>query len=983
MISSLRFLILLSLGLMQEALAQPSHPLRYKLKVELDTAHHQLHGFLELSYTNTTSDTLTYLYFHLWPNAYAGRNSAYARQNKSIGDAGFYFSKPDARGNMDSLHFKQTHLDVQYYFLDNHPDVVKVLLAAPIPPGKATTFSTPFRVKIPETFSRLGRAGKSYQITQWYPKPAVAIGKHIQYPMPYLDQGEFYSDFGAFEVEITVPAGYVVAATGTCKTQEETDFLQNVLNGQHIPNEIGTRTFTYALDSIHDFAWFADPDFILCEKEFTLKSGKRITARAFYLEQHKKNWQYACDYVERSIRWYSDCVGEYPFDIATAVDGALSAGGGMEYPTITIIGAVGDTSDLEEVILHEVGHNWFYGILASNERLFPWMDEGINSYYEHRYMQQKQSHQNKDSSSMFSADKKGIQFQLDAESLTEWGWRHLARTGRSISSGLPAPHYTQLGYGIIIYGYASRWMEYLEAYLGTPAFDNAMQAYYTTWAFRHPQPGDFKYSLEESTGKNLDFFFADLLYTPQFDTDTVDICISQSPPKSLMPAMPDFTLHRLRKASAYFYIRNHARIALPAEISWMQKDSIVHTAWTQPFTGKLKIDQTYSGAFDKIRVNASGAMPEVNIKNNTIYNRSFLPKFRTLSLGFLPLGESADRQNIYVLPVIGANSYDGLLAGLWLSNQILPAPRFRFMLMPMYGFRSGVLNGSLYLHKDFLTDLTGIRKIRLAFVQDAYAGMWRTRPEMTITSRSLYQAQSEKYAPEWEARIAWNRLWVQYPYYAQLPNVYGVAEAGIQVSHADKVRTWKLNSGIKWFPGHFNLWENEARASLKYTRQLKFSLRAYSGYFLNRDQVGFPFRLFFAGSTDYLMQQVFLDRAGKTDYYQPQLHQTDGNMGGFGAYSPLSTNQWLCALNLRNSIPFSPLFVFSNIGTMAFMPDTKLLYDVGIGVEMIPEIWEIYFPLMGNMFRNQWVNFKDYGNQIRFMIRLNALTPDRFIQRLK
>lgn len=983
MISILRFLLLISLLTFQQARAQHPYPLNYTIKVELDTANHMLHGFLQLAYFNDTPDTLSYLFFHLWPNAYAGRNSAYARQNQSIGDAGFYFSKSASWGNMDSLHFKQEDVELQYGYLDAHPDIVKVILAKPIAPGTKSTFSTPFRVKIPETFSRLGRAGKSYQITQWYPKPAVVKGKHIQYPMPYLDQGEFYSAFGAFEVEITVPAGYVVAATGNCNSPEEADFLQQVLKGQHASEAQGKRTFTYTLDSIHDFAWFADPDFVLCEKEFTLKSGKRITARAFYLEKHKKHWQYACDYVERSIRWYSDCVGEYPYNIATAVDGALSAGGGMEYPTITIIGSVGDTTDLEEVILHEVGHNWFYGILASNERLFPWMDEGINSYYEHRYMKQKRMHQKKDSSSMLSADQKGIQFQLDAETLTEWGWRHLARTGQVLAHGLPASHYTQLGYGIIIYGYASRWMEYLEAYLGTPAFDQAMQYYYKTRAFQHPQPQDFKKSLEESIGKNLDFFFADVLWSPQFTVDTTEIAKSQTPPKSLRPSMPDFSLHRLRSEASYFHIRNHARNALPAEIAWMQKDSVVFTTWTQPFTGKLRVENTYSGSFDKIRVNASGAMPEVNIKNNTIYNRSFLPKFRTPKLGFLPLGESDDRLNCYALPVIGANSYDGLLAGVWFSNQILPAPRFRFMIMPMYGFRSGVMNGSLYLHKDFLPDYSSIQKIRLAFVQDAYAGMWRMRPEMSITSRSLYQPRSERFSPEWEARIAWNRVWVQYPDYAQFPNVYGIAEAGLLLSHADKVRTWKLSSGIKWYPGHFNLWENEARASLKYTRQLKFSMRAYSGYFLNRNQVGFPFRLFFAGSTDYLMQQVFLDRAGKTDYYQPQLHQTDGNMGGFGAYSPLSTNQWLCALHLRNSIPYTPLFVFSNIGTMAFMPDTKLLYDVGIGVEIIPEIWEIYFPLMGNMFSNQWADFKNYGNQIRFMIRLNALTPDRLLRKLK
>jgi hypothetical protein len=489
--------------------------------------------------------------------------------------------------------------------------------------------------------------------------------------------------------------------------------------------------------------------------------------------------------------------------------------------------------------------------------------------------------------------------------------------------------------------------------------------------------------LEATSGKKLDGFFTELLWKPTQLSPHYDIWSNFAPPATLKPALPDFSIHRLRQQNTWFYVRNLGHASLPAEIAWMQKDSVVFTQWTQPFRGKLRMDNAFTGSFDKVRVNASGEMPDVNIKNNTIYNRMLFSKFRKPRIGLLPIGESQDRFLLYALPVIGANTYDGLMAGVWLSNAVLPAPRFRFMIMPMYGFRSGEINGSVYAHKDFLPYTGSIRKVRLAFVQDAYAGMWRMRPEVTLTSRPNFHARLEKYAPEWEASLAWNRVWMQYPDYAQFPNVYGIGEAAVQVSQSDKVKAWKLRTGLQWYPNHFLLWENEARASWKYTRQLKAGIRLYSGYFLDRQQINFPFRLFFAGSTDYLMQQVFLDRAGRTDYYQPQLHQTDGRMGAFGAYSNLSSQQWLCAVHIRNSIPYTPLFVFSNLGTMAFMPDFKILYDAGIGVELIPDIWEIYFPLMGNMFPNQWVDFKNYGSQIRFMLRLNALTPDRLTQKLR
>ena len=145
------------------------------------------------------------------------------------------------------------------------------------------------------------------------------------------------------------------------------------------------KTIHYKAEQVHDFAWFADKRFKVQKSEVTLASGKKVDTWVMFTKAEEELWKDAINYVDRSTIFYSELVGEYPYPHATAVQSALSAGGGMEYPMITVIGLSGTAQALDEVITHEVGHNWFYGILAFNERYHVWMDEGINSYYDHRY----------------------------------------------------------------------------------------------------------------------------------------------------------------------------------------------------------------------------------------------------------------------------------------------------------------------------------------------------------------------------------------------------------------------------------------------------------------------------------------------------------------------------------------------------------------------------------------------------------------------
>ncbi|MGB3008114.1 MAG: M1 family metallopeptidase [Chitinophagaceae bacterium] len=479
----------------------------FTIDVSLNDKENTLTGFEKIEYINNSPDTLKFIWFHLWPNAYKNDKTAFSDQLLENGNTSFYFSGKDEKGYINRLDFK---VDNTTALTEDHPqhiDIIKILLPAPLPPRQRINITTPFHVKLPHNFSRGGHDGQSYQLTQWFPKPAV-YDKNGWHPMPYLDQGEFYSEFGSFEVNISVPKNYVVAATGELQDSQEKEWLKSRAgyNWEEIKQKVKTtggqfkttyqlypesstafKTLKYKQTNVHDFAWFADKRFIVNYDTCRLSSGKIIEVFSYYTSKEKAVWQISVTYSKEAVRHYSTLVGEYPYNIVQVVQGPKSFGGGMEYPTITVLSPVKDSRQLNNIIVHEIGHNWFYGILGTNERKYPWMDEGINSFYEATYRQIKEpklnDHLQQSLLETYTTEKKDQPINTSSENFSE------------------------NNYALIAYYKSSKWVSWLEKYLGTSVFNQAMQEYFRLWKFKHPQPVDFKKTLETSTGKNLDDAF--------------------------------------------------------------------------------------------------------------------------------------------------------------------------------------------------------------------------------------------------------------------------------------------------------------------------------------------------------------------------------------------------------------------------------------------------------------------------------------------
>lgn len=501
--------------------------INYKIDVTLNDADHTLDGFVKMDYFNNSPDTLRFIWFHLWPNAFKNDKTAFTDQDLENGSTDFYFSNADKRGYINRLDFTVNGEIAKAEDHPQHQDIIKLLLPKPLPPNSSIKIETPFHVKLPYNFSRGGHVDQSYQITQWYPKPAVYDRKGW-HPMPYLDQGEFYAEFGNYEVQITIPEKYVVAATGELQNQAEKTWLKNRKpfikepepkkqnqpftfgqkkkdkneQGSAVRKTVASKTLVYKQDNVHDFAWFADKTFTVKTDTLQLPSGKIISVQAFYDPLHAENWNGCIAMIKRAILTKSKWLGEYPYNVVSVVDGGN--GGGMEYPTITLLDDGGSAKNLDFVINHEAGHNWFEAILATNERKHPWMDEGMNTYYDNRYnLQQYRS---------TGIDLLQTKWSFINKRMPSDIQHTLLQTVTGIKKDQPietaSEKMSAFNYNMVTYVKTGDWMKLLEEELGKEIFDKAMQEYYQRWKFKHPYPEDFKKVMEEVSGKNLDAAFA-------------------------------------------------------------------------------------------------------------------------------------------------------------------------------------------------------------------------------------------------------------------------------------------------------------------------------------------------------------------------------------------------------------------------------------------------------------------------------------------
>lgn len=970
----------------------------YKIDVSLNDQNHTLTGFVEFKYLNRSPDTLTYLYIHAWPNAYKHTGTPLAKQMLENGKKDFHFSKPAQRGYIDSLDFKANAEACRWQFQKSSDEIILLTLNSPLLPGQSVTITTPFFVKLPETFSRLGHIGQSYQITQWYPKPAV-YDKDGWHAMPYLDQGEFYSEFGSFDVKITLPENYRVGATGDLQNTTELRWLDSL----HLLTE-NTRTFTtdmkfpasspntktlyYKQTNVHDFAWFADKRYHVLKSAVALPNSKdSVTTWAFFTNNQATQWKKAPEYLNDAIYYYSLWLGDYPYKQATAVDGTISAGGGMEYPNVTVIGETQNDFLLDVVITHEVGHNWFYGILGTNERQHGWMDEGLNSFYEARYIQTKYPNRKLvNKVPKFLA--KWFDFgQYPYHYLTRLGYLLLARENRDQPIATTSADFTSFNYGAVMYGKSALVLGYLEAWLGKDSMDKAMKQYYEQWKFKHPSPADFRNAIETATGQQLDWLFNQLIESNQ---------------------KLDYSIHSAKRITGSggndyrVRIRNLADVNGPVILAAQRKDS---TLSTYLLSGAAQIDTLLSlptGA-THLQIDPLWQMPEINAKNNRYRLNALAARFQKLRFQFLGSLENERRNQVFFAPYLAWNNYDKTQVGLAFYNTLVPGTRFKYLLVPAIGTGSkqfigtgrvawhsypqqGVQQFTVGLHAKRFSYLLFPQNLMLQKVEPYMNFEFKKRNPRNPFTHYLFirsvnvwhdrimpdkQTKTLHYYVN-EVRYRMERNTTLHPFNVQATFQQGDQFAGLWAEGNFKINYGKRNEGlrVRVFAGGFPLYtkpSNDINAPLP---------RLYLSTVTNNT---FAYWL----QKDYMFDEDFIDRNGRDNVLARQVALTGAAFRSVTTFG--SSRKFLSSVNISSGIHrFVPVVPFVNAAVIVNdLNKTEFAAEFGLSIPIIPGMAEIHLPLLTtkNIRENQKIlGLNKWYQRFSFTLKWQRVKPLELIR---
>lgn len=491
----------------------------YSIDATLDPAARTLTGREIITWRNPGTIPAYSIRLHLYWNAWRNTDSTWLRQRALAGlgqealaertaaDFGWQqvtelrLVNPDGTPGADLLP------GFRYISPTDQNQADRSLAAADlpvaVPPGQAVRLAVSWRAQVPRTFARTGGIGHYFFIAQWFPKLGVFEGDGWN-ARQFFANTEFYADFGSYDVRLTVPRGWTVGATG--REVSRTDADGNIT------------IHRYAQDDVHDFAWTTSPDFVEHIARFEHPSLPPVTMRLLLQPEHAGQEERHFAATRAALKYYGEWYGAYPYPQITIIDPAWQSGsGGMEYPTLFTAGtrwlAPRGSNEPEGVTVHEAGHQFWYGIVANNEVMSAWMDEGLNTFSDARVQDvafQPDFHVQRFFGGFVPWQFRDIRLSRATDYNYLNGYRDAARRDAPIS---PSYLYWPGTHADITYSKTALWLHTLERLVGWEKLRLALATYFQRFRFRHPLPDDFFRTMNEETGQDLNWFFEEAYAT--------------------------------------------------------------------------------------------------------------------------------------------------------------------------------------------------------------------------------------------------------------------------------------------------------------------------------------------------------------------------------------------------------------------------------------------------------------------------------------
>lgn len=592
----------------------------YSIFVQLDDSAKIMSGYEEITYYNNSPDTLNSIVFHMYANMF-GRDFEYfsGRKKPAPGDEGYIVIDSLF---IDSVKMENGTLD---YTLFSQP------LDENLMPGDSNKIKVYFTHKIPKPYLREGFGKDKYDISQWYPKIAVYTkGKWADFQAH--KHSEFFGEYGNYRIHITMPSKYMAFGTGNIiGPEQELSLLDSIRAAGEYNGEGDTvKTVIMEARNVNDFAFVLRKAFKIFYND-SVSPAIEIIADKEQFESFREQ----ADNISNAIAYYSDKYYPYPYETFTVAQGMLQAGGGMEYPQFTVIADMGipqnsiiKTYMLEEVIAHEISHQWFYLILGTNEADEPFMDEAFAVYSENEYME----------------DKYGLTDNyilllgrplLSLFDMNYLSYRLIQTSGLSEPVNLPAYEYEDFfSYGRNVYSKGYLIVRNIEALLGEQAFEDMMRAYFNDYAFSHPDIDDFVKYVNEYTANEyiieIKHLIEENIYTDYYI-------------KGIKEINSDYTLT----------VGNHSPFDMPVDIQFIYEDGTDTIIRKMPGEDLLSVQgKTVSNVIID---------PKQRFLDTDYYNNIKRGRFK---FHFLELRPDYFKTDVYFAPWVDHTLIDGFSAGL-------------------------------------------------------------------------------------------------------------------------------------------------------------------------------------------------------------------------------------------------------------------------------------------------------------------------------
>ena len=576
----------------------------YVMDVRLDVKTHKVTGTQKLTYYNNSKDTLSRVYYHLYFNAFQPgsmmdvRSRSIADPDPRVGDR-ISKLKDDEIGYQHIKSLKQDGKDVG---VNVNGTILEVTLNKPLLPGAKTVFDMQFESQVPVQIRRSGRnsrEGIAYSMTQWYPKMAEYDfqGWHAY---QYVAR-EFHGVWGDFDVRITLDPTYVVAATGKLQNPDKIGHGYEK-SGIQVNRPAGDITWQFVAKNVHDFAWAADPEYK--HERAQVPNGPELHIFFQPGEKTTENWTKLKELAVRHFEFMNKTFGKYPYDSYSIIQGG---DGGMEYPMATLITGERTLGSLAGTMAHEVAHSWYQGVLASNESLYPWLDEGFTDFASNEAMAYLFNDNNPLHQGSYAA------------------YFTLVKSGAQEPAGQHGDHFTtNRAYSIGSYGIGAIMLHQLKYIIGEENFYMGMRRYFNTWKFKHPEPIDFIRVMEKVSGMQLKWYLSYWVYTTKRIDYSIRNVIENNGETFVvldrvgeMPMPVDLMVTYKDGTQELFYIPLNETLGnKPVENKDVQRTDLVAWPWVNP-NYTVKINRK-SADISSIEIDPTLRMADIDRKNNKV-----------------------------------------------------------------------------------------------------------------------------------------------------------------------------------------------------------------------------------------------------------------------------------------------------------------------------------------------------------------------------